>query len=129
VIELWVERFDPALGEDFGWRRDPAAVVTRDSAVSKRPPVSAAHRVRARMLSRQRRYDLLLQEGLIDTVFITPTLWQGSVTLPQAPGGGTRFRLAIAEYEEYLVDDATPYDAIPTKKDRRVVFIEHVELT
>jgi hypothetical protein len=35
----------------------------------------------------------------------------------------------IAEYEEYLIDDETPYNAIPTKKDRRVVFIEQVELT
>jgi hypothetical protein len=35
----------------------------------------------------------------------------------------------IAEYEEYLVDDDSPYNAIPTKKDRRLVFIEHVEVT
>jgi hypothetical protein len=40
-----------------------------------------------------------------------------------------RYRLAIAEYEEYLVDDDRPYDSVPTKKDRRLVFIEYVELT
>ena len=27
-----------------------------------------------------------------------------------------------------LVDDAMPYDRIPTKKDRRLVFIEYVEI-
>jgi hypothetical protein len=66
---------------------------------------------------------------LIGKVFITPPLWKGSVTLPQAPGGRTRYRLAIAEFEEYLVDDADPYDQMFTKKDRRLVFIEHVELS
>ena len=50
------------------------------------------------------------------------------MTLPEVPGGTARYRLAIAEYEEYLVDDAMPYDRIPTKKDRRLVFIEYVEL-
>jgi hypothetical protein len=50
------------------------------------------------------------------------------VALPSPPSPGTRYRLVIAEYEEYLVDDTMPYDRIPTKKDRRLVFVEHVEL-
>lgn len=49
--------------------------------------------------------------------------------LPQAPSPETRFRLVIAEYEEYLVDDERPYDPLVTKKDRRLVFVEHVELS
>jgi len=61
-------------------------------------------------------------------IFVTPTLWEGTVTLPQSAGEAARYRLVIAEYEEYLVDDAMPYDRIPTKKDRRMVFVEHVEL-
>ena len=65
---------------------------------------------------------------LVGHVLVTPTLWQGTVTLPPAPVDAPRYRLVIAEYEEYLVDDATPYDPIPTKKDRRLVFIEYVEL-
>ena len=69
------------------------------------------------------------KEGLVDKVIVTPTLWSGSVTLPDVPGEAKRYRLVIAEYEEYLIDDATPYDPIPTKKDRRVVFIKHVEIT
>lgn len=43
-------------------------------------------------------------------------------------GQSQRYRLAVAEYEEYLVDDATPYDKVPSKKERRLVFIEYVEL-
>ncbi|MEP6810778.1 MAG: hypothetical protein ABI992_11085, partial [Chthoniobacterales bacterium] len=135
VIEVWVERFDPARGEDFGWQREPDAIVQNGAGVSlgKTLPVRAApsvrHQVRARELLRAREYAALLDERLIDRIFVTPTLWDGSVTLPQAPAPGTRYRLAIAEFEEYLVDDDRPYDAIPTKKDRRLVFLEYVELT
>ena len=50
------------------------------------------------------------------------------MTLPQGPDETVRYRLAIAEYEEYLVDDETPYDVVATKKDRRTVFIEYVDL-
>ena len=95
VIEVWVECFDPALGEDFGWRREPNA---------------------------------LIDEVFVGHIFFTPKLWDGTVTLPQPPGGTARYRLVIAEYEEYLVDSAMPYDEIPTKKDRRLVFIEYAEL-
>jgi hypothetical protein len=128
VIEIWAERFDPALGADFGWIREPNAAVTRD-ANRRTKAVPSAQRARALKLVKERRHDLLLKEGLIGSILVTPTLWQGSLTLPQAPGGGTRYRIAIAEYEEYLIDDETPYDRIPTKKDRRLVFIEYVELT
>jgi len=51
------------------------------------------------------------------------------VTLPEPPSGGRRYRLVIAEYEEYLVDGLFPYGRVPTAKDRRLVFVEHVELT
>jgi hypothetical protein len=50
------------------------------------------------------------------------------VTVSQSPSETVRHRLVITEYEEYLVDDAVPYDKIPTKKNRRIVFVEHVEL-
>ena len=30
VVDVWVERLNPAHGEDFGWARDPDAVVRRD---------------------------------------------------------------------------------------------------
>ena len=63
---------------------------------------------------------------LADPLISWWTLWEGDVTLP--PMSGHRHRLVIAEFEEYLVDDAKPYDKMPTKKDRRLVFVEHVEL-
>ena len=50
------------------------------------------------------------------------------MTLPEDPGRGTRYRLVIAEYEEYLVDDSTPYVSPVTEKARRLVFVEHVAL-
>jgi len=132
VIEIWVEHFDPSFGEDFGWRREPDAIVQRDVRhVKKRPTrtVLAKQRARAKQLLKRQKFDLLLKENLINAIFITPTLWEGSVTVPQTPGVDARYRLVIAEYEEYLIDDATPYDPIPTKKDRRLVFLEYVELT
>ena len=76
---------------------------------------------------RERNHTALLKEELIEGVFITPPLWKGSVTVPQAPGGSTRYRLVIAEFEEYLVDGQDAYHGPFTKKDRRLVFIEHVE--
>jgi hypothetical protein len=132
VVEVWVERFDPTLGEDFGWTRETSAVVQKSHEFQPHQiPHSAASatlahaRVRANDLLKHREFEALIEEGLIGHVFVTPTLWDGAVTLPDSPA---RYRLVIAEYEEYLVDDAMPYDRIPTKKDRRIVFVEHVEL-
>lgn len=56
-------------------------------------------------------------------------LWSGPVELPSVPSGTNRFRLVVAEYEEYLADDATPYGERTDKKAQRLVFVEHVELT
>jgi hypothetical protein len=138
VIEVWVERLEPTLGEDFGWQRETQAIV---QDFSQPPPrhlgtteiLATEHlthrdRVRAIELLQHREFEALIEESLIDHVFFSPTLWEGTVTLPALTGADTRYRLAIAEYEEYLVDDALPYDRFPTKKDRRLVFIEYVEL-
>lgn len=125
VVEIWVERFDATLGKDFGWQRVSDAVVTPDTKGRKK--LSPAARKKARQLFRERKFDILLKKNLT-RLLITPGLWEGSVTVPQAPSGEIRYRLAIAEYEEYLVDDDRPYDPVPTKKDRRLVFIEYVEL-
>ncbi|MEP6763551.1 MAG: hypothetical protein ABJB66_04525 [Gemmatimonadaceae bacterium] len=57
------------------------------------------------------------------------TLWSGSVVLPKAPSASARLRLVVAEYEEYLADDDGPYDTTLKRKARRMVFVEHVELT
>ena len=34
----------------------------------------------------------------------------------------------VAEYEEYMVDDATPYKPPSTRKGRRMVFVEYHRL-
>ena len=94
VIEVWVEKLEPRLGEDFGWLRVLNAQVNRQKI----------------------------------TVGTWPQLWQGEVVLPEPPSTDNRYRLVIAEYEEYLIDDEQPYDKVPTQKGRRMVFVEHVEL-
>lgn len=127
VVEIWVERFDPARGEDFGWSRETRARVQRDGATPPRPELETL-KLRANELVRQHEFAALLDENLIDRVFITPTLWQGQVTLPADANRGTRYRLVIAEYEEYLVDDDRPYDPPVSEKGRRLVFVEHVML-
>jgi hypothetical protein len=52
-------------------------------------------------------------------------LWAGSVILPP---DNSRYRLVVAEYEEYLVDDDKPYEDPPTHKGERLVFVEYVNL-
>lgn len=95
-----------------------------------RKAAGGAELTRARQLLRERDFTALVKDNLGGQLFALPPLWEGTVTLPTATTGGQsqRYRLAVAEYEEYLVDDATPYDRVPSKKDRRLVFIEYVEL-
>ena len=127
VVSVWLERLEPSLGEDFGWQRESRAIIQRDNEKASPGPITAG-RLRAMDLVRHREFEALIDESLIDRVFITPTLWQGSVTLPESRDPGARYRLVIAEYEEYLVDDNKPYEAPATKKGRRLVFVEHIEL-
>jgi len=142
VVEVWVERFDPTLGEDFGWQRETGAIV-QDKAAQTAPrglattEVLATERliqrdkIRATELLHAREFEAIIEESLIDHVMFSPVLWDGSVTLPTLPASGIdrRYRLAIAEYEEYLVDDADDaYDKWLKTKGRRLVFMEYVEL-
>jgi hypothetical protein len=130
VIEVWVERFDPAVGDEFGWKREPTADPTFGT-VSSEPPLAASdvlkRRARARELMEKRDYELLLKENLLTEMSAAFALWDSTVTIPSFDNNA-RYRLAIAEYEEYLIDDANPYGPTPTAKGRRLVFIEHVEL-
>ena len=50
----------------------------------------------------------LTPSHVIDFIHDWQTLWEGDVTLPDALLDGTRHRLVVAEYEEYLVDDSRP---------------------
>jgi hypothetical protein len=85
-------------------------------------------KLRATELLRQREFAALLEENIIDRVFVAPVLWEGQITLPESADASARYRLVIAEYEEYLVDDEHSYDPPVTQKDRRLVFVEHVLL-
>ncbi len=146
VIEVWVERLEPELGEDFGWRRETGAVVQPKASIAgavagglaeqafERTSALAGRFVPADRLSqglelyRDRRYAELASERLVEEIFPFLFLWRGEVTLPAGARDGERYRLVIAEYEEYLVDDRESDDPSATQKGRRLVFVEHVEL-
>ena len=128
VVEVWLERLDEAEGEDFGWKRVPDFSPRPSPRPPKKPSRNASRRKRAQSLVARSDYGTLLKERLVDLVFVVQPIWDGDVTLPAAPGPHDRYRLVIGEYEEYVVDDDRPYDRVPTKKDRRLVFVEHVEL-
>ncbi|TRY31955.1 hypothetical protein [Aliiglaciecola sp. M165] len=139
IVEVWVERLDPALGEDFGWKKDTASKLTKTAKpVARKIPESPAQKARlatlkkrARALQKAGDYQALQKENLLQYVLIIPTLWRGQVTLPKGadnPNSKIRRRLVIAEYEEYFIDDDAPYDLTPSKKGRRMVFVEHIEL-
>lgn len=144
VVDVWVERLDETRGEDFGWQRVAATITPagQDTGnpfgglVVKRAPIhyAAATEVdrpavlKARAFVAKRDFNALAREGLIDHVRLFQPLWEGKVVLSADSPVEARHRLVIAEYEEYLIDDSRPYDKVPTKKGRRLVFVEHVEL-
>lgn len=149
VVEVWVEQLDAARGEDFGWSRVADGVITppptyrpatrtpvvragvtpRNADVT--PPMvhNAAGATRARELMTRLEYEAIVAEDLVNATMVWPVMWDGSVTLPEAPSALKRFRLVVAEFEEYLSDDAQPYDSRLTSKGRRMVYVEHTELT
>ncbi len=152
VIEVWMEELQPDLGEDLGWQRVPTTATPSTPGVidmpsgpvlgrgaHAEPAVAAAGEVKDRPLTRReitryetllgkRQFEPMLREGLLERVFSLTPLWRGSVMLTNGPTTGRRYRLVIAEYEEYLVDDTDPYTAPDSAKDRRLVFVEHVEV-
>jgi hypothetical protein len=134
IVDVWVERLNPALGEDFGWTREADAVIEPDDGRSKaggRAPSKARisqEAALAKALAKSRDFEEIARADLIGRVRLVPSLWEGTVTLPERPSAGARYRLVVAEYEEYLVDGLAPYGNVPTAKDRRLVFVEHVEL-
>lgn len=136
VIEVWVEKLVPSRGEDFGWVRLPDPVARTPVRVAEAEKAPAAQRfvpgdqiARAIEFQQARRFQDLVAARLVDKLWAFLPLWEGDVAIPAEPSPGNRLRLVIAEYEEYLVDDDRPYDRVPTRKDRRLVFVEHVELT
>jgi hypothetical protein len=136
VVEVSLERLDPRWGEDFGWQRVDNALVTQRipqaatqglAAVTLQSLFGSAVAAvdHTKVTTPVARETQLSQSHITDRLSLWNTLWEGDVGLPD---DGSRYRLVVAEYEEYLVDDTRPYDTTPTQKGRRIVFIEHVEL-
>jgi hypothetical protein len=128
VIEVWVERLDPERGEDFGWEPVADARVVPDPRDPWRRFVPGDRIGRAIQLQSERRFEQLARDQLADALFRTPPLWSGTVALPPGADPAGRYRIVVAEYEEYLVDGPSPYFGPPQHKERRLVFVEHVEL-
>ena len=140
VVEVWLERLDQRWGEDFGWARVGDALVTQRVPapdVAKKTaatiesvfggPVALSAQLETKTLMSSADRARLSPAQIIDQIHVWQTLWEGDVTLPSPDSA--RHRLVIAEFEEYLVDDDRPYDRTPTQKGRRLVFVEHVELS
>jgi hypothetical protein len=136
VVEVWVEELDPSKGEDFGWSRVPPGAGGPDillhepfmQALAAEKPIPQ-DLVRAKKLVASRNFVEAAKTGVLDSVLGIFRIWDGDVHLPAVPDQDSRYRLVIAEYEEYIVDDVDPYDPPPRKKGRRLVFVEHVEIT
>ena len=128
VFDVWIEKLDASLGEDFGWQRVPQGVSVTPTRIGPMRRLTAAQRERGRQLFAQRRFDLAVSEGLVDAGLTIAPTWEGDVVLP-AFEPSARYRLVIVGYEEYLTDDSRPYDPVPTTKGRRVVYVEHIALT
>jgi hypothetical protein len=139
IVEVWLERLDEHWGEDFGWVRVNEAVVTQRVPASAAAPQAAVtiESILGRPIAASARLESATPSPWVDVARLSAshlferiqawqTLWDGDVTLP--PNSEGRHRLVIAEYEEYLVDDEHPYDRVPTRKDRRLVFVEHIEI-
>jgi hypothetical protein len=140
IVEVWLERLDARWGEDFGWTRAGEALVTQRVPapdVAKKTaatiesvfggPVNLSTQLETKTLLSSADRARLSPAQITDQIHMWQTLWEGDVTLPSFENA--RHRLVIAEFEEYLVDDDNPYDRTPTQKGRRLVFVEHVELS
>jgi hypothetical protein len=139
VVEVWVERLEARLGEDFGWMRVSDAIINGSDPLAAAAGGAAAKVIDTAISGQANADERLTARALLETSIVPGlvtaqltsgltqwrTLWEGDVVLPATPG---RHRLVIAEYEEYLVDDQNPYDKTPTRKDRRLVFVEHIEI-
>lgn len=139
VAEVWLERLNPALGEDFGWQRIAEGTPTAPLVIDPQFPRLQAQKIaiskfdnlrfkvqRNAPFSSQLIHANLLNPSLIERWFKPKPLWEGSINSPE---DNNRYRIVIAEYEEYPVDGAMPHDIIPTTIGRRLVFVEHIELT
>ncbi len=137
VIEVSVERLDETLGVDFGWSALPgtqvkkspgtvrpqrgASTTMRGGAATRRGSAAAATSgsasatsglaARAKTLLAARDYISILANPDLVALLRPPTIWEGTVTLPEGIAVGTRLRIVIREYERHRVD--TDHISVP----------------
>jgi len=84
VVEVWVEALDPAKGEDFGWGRVDAEVVSSQDGPSHgdldpNDHVGVAQLLRVQTLRREGRLAELATAGIAGSITGLFTLWEGTV--------------------------------------------------
>jgi hypothetical protein len=133
VTEVWLERLDPVLGEDFGWQKIASGVPRSAARGTQRagflPALTPEESVRANHLLVTRNFRAALAEGFVDKLALRPPLWDGRVEVPEGEVAEGRLRLVVAEHEEYPTDGGPEGDGTTTTRTgRRLVFLEHVPL-
>lgn len=129
VVEVWLERLEPAPGPDFGWVRIGDGVPNAAAPACKpfAPPVDRL--ALGCQLFAGRRFAEALNAGIgVDQLALRRKLWNVRIELPEADRA--RLRLVIAEYEECAIDGPAPrHSMTSTGIGRRLVVVEHVPLS
>jgi len=135
IESLWQQASTPGASAAKAATRPLAAKSAAKPLAGKTPAQPASNRgmtaqqkARAEGLMQNHDFQAVLKESLIEAAYELPTLWYGSVQLPSEPSATDRYRIVVAEYEEYLADGVDPYAVRPTAMSRRLVFVEHVNL-
>jgi hypothetical protein len=140
LVDVWLERLEPSLGEDFGWQRiadgkpaplPPGHGVGIFAALPRlTPQIHPEQAIRANRLLTAGAFDRLQAEGLVESLLQRPPLWDGRVELPPDDAPRGQLRLVIAEYEEYPIDaDGDSHGTTRTGTGRRLVFLEQVAVS
>ncbi len=132
VIEVTLEKMNETIGTDLGWQKVADIRPTRDrgtlslvTETGRRKPTATAikrAKVDGERLVAKGDFKAVLRDPVIFDVIRPPSIWQGSITLPDRPATKNRYRLLIAEYEEHLTDSRG------RDSRRRPVFVEVVNL-
>lgn len=134
IVEVWLEKLNAAQGEDFGWHKisdgvqSPYTTSTNTTGTQTKPVKQQAKPIGRQTTPVGTAFEPVSADSNLEAHFEWPNLWSGSVQLPTAPSASARYRVVVAEYEQYLTDGADPYETRFGAAGRRLVYVEHVEL-
>lgn len=153
MIELTVERMDPAIDTDLGWRAVADAAVEEGDFEPVKPvrplkpklkplePIKQVGRkvepviklskellARGQELLAKRRFDEILLNPDLIAALRPPAIWEGSVRLPEGLPEDSRLRLMIKEFELHQVDTDHVEESKEADPRLRLVYAEAVSL-